>query len=112
MGWAVAGRLILLVKNIDYKRVYKFVVCLDGGYNGVSTIKTESAKKVVRSHLSGLSYKSTIKIELRYCEQMSNPLSEINFFNLSTTIVWSLVYHEIQEASALLLSCLCGHKDC
>ena len=67
-----------------------FVVCLDGSYNGVSTMKTWKYKKefpAVRSHLSGLSYKSTIKIELRYCEQMSNPLSEINFFNLSTTIV-------------------------
>ena len=67
-----------------------FVVCLDGGYNGVSTMKTWNYKKVfpaVRSHLSGLPYKSTIKIELRYCEQMSNPLSEINFFNLSTIIV-------------------------
>ena len=69
-------------------------------------MKTWKYKKefpAVRSHLSGLSYKSTIKIELRYCEQMSNPLSEINFFNLSTTIVWSLVYHKIQGVSALLL---------
>ena len=42
MGWAITGRL---VKNIDYKQVYMFVVCLGGGYNGVSTMKTESTKK-------------------------------------------------------------------
>ena len=45
MGWPIAGRLILLVKNIDYKQVYMFVVCLDGGYNGVSIMKTGSTKK-------------------------------------------------------------------
>ena len=43
-----------------------FVVCLDGGYNGVSIMKTGSTKKefpAVRNHLSSLLYKSTIKIE-------------------------------------------------
>ena len=36
-----------------------FVVCLDGGCNGVSTVKTGSTKKrfsAVRNHLSGLSF--------------------------------------------------------
>ena len=45
-------------------------MCLDGGYNGVSTMKTWKSKKefpTVRSHLSGLSYKSTILcIKVKY----------------------------------------------
>ena len=44
MVWAIVGRLILLVKNLYYKQVYMFVVCLDGGYNGVSIMKTGSTK--------------------------------------------------------------------
>ena len=60
-----------------------FVVCLDGGYNGVSTMKTESTKR--DSCCEEPFIKSFVR--MRYCEQMSNPLSEINFFNLSTTIV-------------------------
>ena len=67
MGWAITGRLILLVKKIDFKQVYMFgFVYLDRGYNGVSTMKTWKYKKefpAVKSHLPGLLYKSTIKIE-------------------------------------------------
>ena len=44
---AITNRLILLVTNIDYKQVYLYVwLCLDGGYNGVSIMKTGSTKKI------------------------------------------------------------------